>query len=593
MEFSTSACRITTAKHSTLIYFILIGIVSETVFLHYNTKYQSNELRYRIHELELQQGITFQKMALLRRVASNEKYAYTQLARNVDKKFHLRIKRGVEEKSKSMQRGLNTLRFQILRHLNEEARRLKFLMESGEMKKRHCNNVTLVCKKGERGPRGKAGPRGIKGDMGSKGERGLLGPKGPKGADGGLGQKGQKGDPGQPGKSISKPHIMTQLNKTVTKPESSNVTLFCEANGNPQPDIRWEFDKQKVDMRYTFPTRGALFISNITRHDDGHMQCIAENILGKDVTAARLIVHTKPKVMISSRKFRATEGVPFEIVCTTEGNPLPTLIWRRGFGRLNAKQVLSSDSRNLTLKFDNPARSDADWYVCAAENYVGRSEGSFLLNLIDTKDCSGFEGNRKSGIYTINPDGTRPFSVFCDMETSNGGWTVIQRRSDGSVDFFKNWVDYKFGFGSLENEFWLGNDKIYRLTNRKNMMIRFDLEDFDGNTVFAEYKVFYVDGESDNYKVHVSSYSGTAGDSFLIHNGMQFSTKDRDHDTHNGQCAVLYHGAWWYGKCHASNLNGKYLNGPHKSYANGVNWRHFKGYHYSLKKTEMKVKPIT
>ena len=54
----------------------------------------------------------------------------------------------------------------------------------------------------------------------------------------------------------------------------------------------------------------------------------------------------------------------------------------------------------------------------------------------------------------------QPFSVFCDMENNNGGWTVIQRRSDGSVDFFKNWVDYKFGFGSLENEFWLGNDKI-------------------------------------------------------------------------------------------------------------------------------------
>ena len=590
MEFSTSACRITTAKQSTLIYFILIGIVSETVFLHYNTKYQSNELRYRIHELELQQGITFQRMALLRRVASNEKYAYTQLARSVDKKFHLRIKRGLEEKSKSMQRGLNTLRFQILHHLNE-ARRLKFLMESGEMKKRHCNNVTLVCKKGERGPRGKAGPRGIKGDMGSKGERGLAGPKGPRGLDGTIGQKGQKGEPGQPGRSLIKPNIATRLDKSIRKPESSNLTLLCEANGNPQPEIRWEFGKQKVDMRYTFPTRGALFISNITKHDAGHIQCIAESILGKDITETRLIVHTKPKVIISSRKFRATEGVPFEIVCKVEGNPLPTLIWSKAFGQLTAKQVLSSNSRNLTVKFDNPALSDTGWYECKAENYIGVHERSLHVD-IDARDCSSYKGNGKSGIYTINPDGMQPFSVFCDMETSNGGWTVIQRRSDGSVDFFKNWVDYKFGFGSLENEFWLGNDKIYRLTNRKNMMIRFDLEDFDGNTVFAEYKVFYVDGESDNYKVHVSSYSGSAGDSFSDANGMQFSTKDRDHDKNSGQCAVSYHGAWWYNNCHGSNLNGKYLNGPHKSYANGVNWYRFKGHYYSLMKTEMKVRLV-
>ena len=87
-------------------------------------------------------------------------------------------------------------------------------------------------------------------------------------------------------------------------------------------------------------------------------------------------------------------------------------------------------------------------------------------------------------------------------------------------------------------------------------MIRFDLEDFDGNKVFAEYKVFYVDGESDNYRVHVSSYSGSAGDSFSFTNGMQFSTKDRDHDIYNGQCAVSYHGAWWYKNCYTSNLNG-------------------------------------
>ena len=162
---------------------------------------------------------------------------------------------------------------------------------------------------------------------------------------------------------------------------------------------------------------------------------------------------------ISSRKFRATEGVPFEIVCNAEGNPIPTITWSKAFGKLTAKQVLSSNSRNQTLKFDNPALSDTGWYECKAENYIGVHERSIHVD-IDARDCSSYKVNGKSGIYTINPDGMQPFSVFCDMENNNGGWTVIQRRSDGSVDFFKNWVDYKFGFGSLENEFWLGNDKI-------------------------------------------------------------------------------------------------------------------------------------
>ena len=82
-------------------------------------------------------------------------------------------------------------------------------------------------------------------------------------------------------------------------------------------------------------------------------------------------------------------------------------------------------------------------------------------------------------------------------------------------------------------------------------------------------------------------FLGTAGDSLTRHHNMPFSTKDQD-----GSCAILYEGAWWYNKCHDSNLNGRYLNGSHSSYANGVNWRHWKGYHYSAKRAEMKTKPV-
>ena len=40
-------------------------------------------------------------------------------------------------------------------------------------------------------------------------------------------------------------------------------------------------------------------------------------------------------------------------------------------------------------------------------------------------------------------------SVFCDTQTADGGWTVIQRRKDGSVDFNRPWSDYEKGFGDL------------------------------------------------------------------------------------------------------------------------------------------------
>ena len=73
--------------------------------------------------------------------------------------------------------------------------------------------------------------------------------------------------------------------------------------------------------------------------------------------------------------------------------------------------------------------------------------------------------------------------MFCDQKTAGGGWTVFQKRQDGSVDFFLGWTDYKIGFGNLNGEFWLGLDKINRLTNSAKFRLRVDLEDTKGKTL--------------------------------------------------------------------------------------------------------------
>ena len=85
---------------------------------------------------------------------------------------------------------------------------------------------------------------------------------------------------------------------------------------------------------------------------------------------------------------------------------------------------------------------------------------------------------------------------------------MFQKREDGSVDFFLSWKDYKRGFGDLTGEFWLGNDKIHRLTSDGNQELRVDLEDFEGNTAYAEYDKFGVLSENDKYKLILGSYSG-------------------------------------------------------------------------------------
>ena len=81
-------------------------------------------------------------------------------------------------------------------------------------------------------------------------------------------------------------------------------------------------------------------------------------------------------------------------------------------------------------------------------------------------------GQKESGIYTISPDGQQEFDVYCDQRTQGGGWTVFQKRFDGTVDFFKDWKSYTDGFGNLGNEFWLGFNKIYRLTSGIRNVLR-------------------------------------------------------------------------------------------------------------------------
>ncbi|EDO44275.1 predicted protein, partial [Nematostella vectensis] len=198
-----------------------------------------------------------------------------------------------------------------------------------------------------------------------------------------------------------------------------------------------------------------------------------------------------------------------------------------------------------------------------------------------------------SGIFPIALTPCHPLDVYCDLGTSGGGWTVIQRRVDGSVDFYRDWDDYKRGFGNKEGEFWLGLDNIHALTSQRRYRVRFDLEDFEGNTRYAEYDDFRVGDEAAKYElVSVGTYSGTAGDSLSSHKGLYFSTRDRDNDENNNlSCAVNFEGAWWYGGCFESHLNGRYHVSSSNALYHGIIWRHWHEYEYSLKKSEIKVRP--
>ncbi|EDS26574.1 techylectin-5B [Culex quinquefasciatus] len=201
---------------------------------------------------------------------------------------------------------------------------------------------------------------------------------------------------------------------------------------------------------------------------------------------------------------------------------------------------------------------------------------------------------KSSGIYLLQPEkGFRdPFPARCEQDYEGGGWTVIQHRFDGATNFVRPWEQFKNGFGHLEGEFWLGLEKIHQLTYSTPHELHVLLEDFEGTQAVAKYEEFAIASEYEFYKlVKLGTYSGTAGDSLSGHKDHNFSTFDRDNDKHEtANCATVYNGAWWHGKCHSSNLNGLYLKGVTTSYANGMCWNAFKGYHYSLKVSKMMVR---
>ena len=157
------------------------------------------------------------------------------------------------------------------------------------------------------------------------------------------------------------------------------------------------------------------------------------------------------------------------------------------------------------------------------------------------------------------------------------------------LSFREEWMVQLTFFGDLKGEFWLGLNKIHQLTQASSRL-RVDLEDFEGAKRFALYSSFMVKDADTKYTLAVSGHSGNLKDSLIYHSGKKFSTQDKDNDEWKGHsCAGHYKGAWWYGYCHHSNLNGMYLAG-HSAYGEGINWWKWRDQTYSLKTTEMKTK---
>ncbi|XP_071836077.1 uncharacterized protein [Apostichopus japonicus] len=230
------------------------------------------------------------------------------------------------------------------------------------------------------------------------------------------------------------------------------------------------------------------------------------------------------------------------------------------------------------------------------------------------KDCYEIynTGIHTDGVYTIYPTGWEDsgFQVYCEMSTDGGGWTVLQRRRSGSVNFYRGWNAYRNGFGSLSGDHWLGNDKIHDHTTQKTYQLKVDLTDSAGSQYYALYSRFSIGDEDDKYTLSLGSFSGNAGyNSMGSNSGDPFSTRDRDNDgTDDCNCAQRHQGAWWYphryhndnnhcfkwyGKgyfrhCTYANLNGDYQYSDYR----GIFWYKLSGNECGIAGTKMRIRPV-
>ncbi|WAR30074.1 FCN2-like protein [Mya arenaria] len=195
-------------------------------------------------------------------------------------------------------------------------------------------------------------------------------------------------------------------------------------------------------------------------------------------------------------------------------------------------------------KCNNPAPSllgqqcdghDRDWRSCRRRNCP-------IENCLDIRDTMT---GASSGVYTISTPVTRTsIQVYCDMDTAGGGWTVFQRRFNGSLDFNKSFLAYENGFGFVDGELWLGLITVNELTTVGTHELRIDIMDVNGTKAFEVYSDFQV-GQGSHYTLHLGART--------LYNA------NKDMDNSSSFCAQAYFGGWWYNNCATKNLNGPYI----------------------------------
>ncbi|XP_078355100.1 protein sidekick-1-like isoform X3 [Oculina patagonica] len=171
--------------------------------------------------------------------------------------------------------------------------------------------------------------------------------------------------------------------QNTTATEGKNVTLSCNADGNPEPTISWTRDGAPVDTsntsRISFSDdKKQLTITNVNRTDSGDYRCVANNSLGNDTSyVATLDIQFAPEILKNPNDVTAVEGQDAVFSCSVRGNPSPSVSWTKDDEKLNVtanpRLSVSKTNNNHSLIITDVQRSDAGQYRCVAINIINSS----------------------------------------------------------------------------------------------------------------------------------------------------------------------------------------------------------------------------
>ena len=199
----------------------------------------------------------------------------------------------------------------------------------------------------------------------------------------------------------------------------------------------------------------------------------------------------------------------------------------------------------------------------------------------------------KDGVYAIQNKKGSSIKVFCDMTTDGGGWIVMQRRFDESVDFNRDWNNYKNGFGDVKGEHWIGNEFVHQYTSNYSTEMLSEATAFDGTNASSKMQNFKLSNEASKYIFEYDTCNGLCVSWLPQVKGNKFTTFDNENDKDPARnCAVAYSGGWWFRGCFDVFFNGRYSAVPSVQHAAGIHWFDFRGRFESLKKTTMLIRRI-